>query len=241
MRLRFEKTESPIGFAQIVARVAACCGYVLVPFQSGLPVYMGLRSPIRSTSTKAPEYFKLSDLINTQLMGRTCLSLKGIATKESNHQNQYHIKYQEESNEIHTCSWSLFGWIEPDGNLDLVQIQFFNFWWPMLSGTYIDLWLDKDYRAEMPQNAREYLFIRSLMDQTSASRAFCFSDGHECLTHAHYIFRRNSRRSKIIPAFEDYCREVGFACVDDLSSPVIRVPDFEPTGPVFAAIGSIDD
>lgn len=138
-----------------------------------------------------------------------------------------------------TGSWSVDINLDIEGAIRSIQFYMRGSWSPSFTEETWGLY-SPSLMEGLPGKARQYFMIRAIFRGLPAKRANCWNE-HELYVRAYFALRRHSRRSKIIPAFEDYCRQIGFACVDDPGSPVVRIPDFVPTGPVYPSIGSVDD
>jgi hypothetical protein len=84
----------------------------------------------------------------------------------------------------------------------------------------------------MIESARAYYMMRCVMRATGAHLVYAYGAEYD---HNHYTWRRG-KRSAVVPAFEAYCKEIGFACMDDPTAPIVPIPDFQPTEMLTDAI-----
>ena len=230
VQLRFPKPPTHRFFIRVVVRCALAAGYHFIAPESIKPFNVTLRK-----DSQCPKKFDFVRLSSEEMEG-VDFSLFGSYTLEV---GELPTDCGDEPDSPPEWRWTLDKPLRGNPHFEWAQFWFH----PLFFTGKIPFQpeVDSEYWHYVISEAREYYFMRCLFRVLQAKRLHSRLNITSRATHANYIFRRNSRRSKIIPAFEDYCREVGFACVDDLDSPVVRVPDFVPSRPVFAAIGSVDD
>lgn len=139
-------------------------------------------------------------------------------------------------------------WVNENGYLDegcfrkRIESKHWMPWYPFANYdnyfTGIDPKSREHHLAWQIEAARSYYLNRCLMRATNARLAYAQFNGLEYWYNPLYHWRPG-RRSYVIPAFEEYCENVGYACVDHPDEPVPRVPDYVPTGKLWSAIQTL--
>lgn len=134
-------------------------------------------------------------------------------------------------------------WVDEDGITKRIESKHWMPWWPFAN--YDDEFvrirpdLRADHLAWQIEAARSYYLNRCLMRANNARLAYAQNNGLPYWYNPLYHWRPG-RRSYVIPAFEEYCERVGFACVDKPGEPVQRVPDYVPQGKLWSEIRTIE-
>jgi len=233
VRIRFSEPPAHRLFIRVVMRCALASGYHFIAPEGTKPFNVDLRKD--SQCQKEFDFVRLS----LEELEGVDFTLFGSYTLEAGELPSLLTDRDDETDSQLEWRWTLDKALRGHPHFEWAQFWFHPFFFT--GEIPFQPEVDSEYWHYVICEAREYYFMRCLYRALRARRLHSRLNVTGRATHANYIFRRNSRRSKIIPPFEDYCRQLGFACVDDLDSPVVRVPDFVPTGPVFAAIGSVDD
>jgi hypothetical protein len=134
-------------------------------------------------------------------------------------------------------------WVVPEGITKRIESKHWIPWYPFANYDNEFARIDPKERdshlAWQIEAARSYYLNRCLMRATNARLAYAQYNGIE-YWHAAIYHWRPGRRSYVIPAFEEYCESVGYACVDNPDEPVQRVPHYVPTGKLWSAIQTLN-
>lgn len=140
-------------------------------------------------------------------------------------------------------------WVNAEGWLDegcfrkRIESKHWMPWWPFANYDNEFARIHPEFRAEhlawQVEAARSYYLNRCLMRATNARLAYAQNNGLPYWYNPLYHWRPG-RRSYVIPAFEEYCERIGFACVDKPGEPVQRVPDYVPQGKLWSEIRTIE-
>jgi hypothetical protein len=134
-------------------------------------------------------------------------------------------------------------WVDEEGITKRIESKHWFAWMPYANYDNEFAHIRPDFRADhlawQIEAARSYYLNRCLIRATNARLAYAQSNGLEYWYNPLYHWRPG-RRSYVIPAFEEYCDEIGYACVDNPDAPVQRVPDYVPTGKLWSAIQTLN-